>query len=315
MRVLDELPEFLDHLTVERGRSRHTIDAYDADLRQFATFCDQLGGLDLAALNIELVELYLNSLWSAGLKTRSVARKASSLRQFLRWLELDGRLAADVSARIEVPSPGVALPAVLSVAEMEALLGACEPAEAPDEPARRRGIRDRALLELAYGAGLRVSELLGLRLGDLDARERWLRVRGKGGKDRIVPVGAPAVAAVQRYLDQVRPHWAGRRAGDVLFLTHRGAGMTRVGFYKLVRRLAVAAGLGERRPPVGPHTLRHTFATHLLQNGADLRAIQELLGHASIGTTQIYTHVAREQMEQVYRRAHPRAVGKLEGAG
>lgn len=303
------LAEFLDYLAVERGRSGHTIAAYEGDLHQFIGFLGEAGIGRCDEVGLELIELFLARLWSQGLKTRTVARKATSVRQLFAYLEREGALETDLSSRIPVPSPGSPLPSVLSEAEVNRLLAAAEPPAGVGEDAHRRGLRDAAMLELAYGAGLRVSELIGLRLGDLQSGERWLRVRGKGNRERVVPVGSPAIAATERYLVEVRPVWASRGGSAVLFLTSRGLGLTRVGCYKIVRRVAVAAGLGDRRPPVGPHTLRHSFATHLLSGGADLRSIQELLGHADIGTTQIYTHVAREQLEAVYRRAHPRAVG------
>ncbi len=304
---LDGLLEFLDHLGVERGLSDHTLSAYAGDLEQFHGFLAELGVEDPTEVDLEIIDLFLNSLWAQGLKTRSVARKATAVRRFYRFLEQDGRLPVDLADRIPVPAVGHYLPAVLTVDEVSALLAAAASPAATAEPDRLRGLRDVAMLEVLYGAGLRASELIGLRVGDLSRGERWLRVLGKGGRERVVPVGRAAIAATEVYLAEVRPVWHSRETGDTLFITARGYGLTRVGFYKMVRRVATAAGLGDRQPPISPHTLRHSFATHLLAGGADLRAIQELLGHASVTTTQIYTHVGREQLERVYRRAHPRA--------
>lgn len=303
------LIDFLDQLTVEEGLSGNTLQAYAGDIEQFAAFLAEAGVTDLAAADLDLIDLYLNHLWAQGLKTTTVARKATALRRLFRYAELEGLMSYDLSSRIPVPRGGRHLPPVLSVAEVERLLAVARPVEGMTEDAWRRATRDSAMLEVAYGAGLRVSELIRLRVGDLNPVERWVRVVGKGNRERLVPLGRPAVNAVAAYQDTVRPGWATRDTGDVLFITSRGQPLTRVGFYKIVRRLAAAAGLGEREPPVGPHTLRHSFATHLLANGADLRAIQEMLGHRDIGTTQIYTKIEQGQLEQVYRRTHPRACG------
>ncbi|MBI2297934.1 MAG: tyrosine recombinase [Armatimonadetes bacterium] len=303
--------EFLDQLTVERGLTANTIAAYHSDLGQFVEFTAEAGIESLAAVDLEIIDLYLNGLWSRGLRSSSVARKATALRRFFCFLQQEELVPADLSERIPVPQSPRHLPPFLSVAEVGRLISAAQPLTPRDEDDRRRGLRDAAMLELGYAAGLRVSELISVRVGDLQPKERYLRVMGKGRKERVVPVGGPAVAAVQHYVAEARSAWETRDSGDVLFLSARGAGIGRVQFYKIVRRLAEAIGLGDREPPVGPHTLRHSFATHLLANGADLRAIQEMLGHADIGTTQVYTRVGQERLEEVYRRAHPRAVGSL----
>ncbi len=222
-------------------------------------------------------------------------------------------LPADIADAITTPRRGRYLPAVMSEAEVISLLDATDPLPGEREVAIRRKVRDRALLELLYGSGLRISESIGIRLGDLDRTERWLRVRGKGDKERLVPVGEPALEAIGHYLTTVRGCWAGKAAGEMLLLSERGHGLTRVGAYKIVKRVAAAAGLGARQPPITPHTLRHSCATHLLQHGADLRVIQELLGHADIATTELYTHVATERLRAVYRGANPRARGTIAG--
>ncbi len=303
--------EFLDQLSVERGLSTNTLEAYASDLDQFTAFLSDAGISTPAEVSLETIDLFLSSLWARGLKTRSVARKATALRRFFLFLEREGTVPVDLAERIPVPRSGRYLPEVLSEEDVQALLAAAMPVQVSSEDELRRALRDTAMLETAYAGGLRVSELIGLRNGDVQLRHRWLRVCGKGNRERVVPIGVPAVEAIELYLRDARTVWAGRSTGDTLFITSRGMGLTRVAFYKIVRRVADRAGLGQRIPPVGPHTLRHSFATHLLNHGADLRAIQELLGHADVGTTQIYTHVGKERLERVYRETHPRAVGDL----
>ncbi|MCC7493278.1 MAG: tyrosine recombinase XerD [Fimbriimonadaceae bacterium] len=306
--------EFLDQLTVERGLSRNTLEAYGSDLAQFSAFLASAQIEDPARVDLATIDLYLNHLWSRGLKTRSVSRKATALRRFFRFLETEELIPADLSERIPVPRSGRYLPPVLSADEVSSLLAAAQPAAGQEEAEQQRALRDVAMLEMAYGAGLRVSELIGLRQADLDLRQRLVRVTGKGQRERIVPFGRLAADACALYLREVRELWQKRETGDTVFISGRGQGLTRVAFYKIVRRVAERAGLGQRRPPIGPHTLRHSFATHLLAGGADLRIIQELLGHADVGTTQIYTHVETAHLEAVYRQAHPRAVGSLTAA-
>ena len=301
------LLEYIDHQTVERGLSANTLHAYESDVSQFLDFCRAIGIAALDQLEVETVDLFLAYLYGQGLKSSSVARKATSVRRFLRFLQLEGDLPADLAEQIPVPRRGRYLPAVMNESEVVALLDAATPVKDEREAVVRRILRDRAMIELMYGSGLRVSECVTLKLGDLDRQARWLRVRGKGDRERLVPVGEPALEAVGRYLAEVRGHWSQKTGSDVLLLSERGHGLTRVGAWKILKRVAAAAGLGDRRPAITPHTLRHSFATHLLQHGADLRVIQELLGHADIGTTQIYTHVATDHLREVYRAAHPRA--------
>jgi integrase/recombinase XerD len=302
------LLEFIDHQTVERGLSANTLQAYESDLNQFILFCRGFGLVRFEQLEAATIDLFLAYLYGQGLKARSVARKATAVRRFLRYLQLEGHLPVDLAELIPVPRRGRHLPAVMTEAEVLALLDAATPQPGVREAVWRRNLRDRALVELLYSSGLRVSECIAVKLGDLDREARWLRVRGKGDKERLVPVGEPALVAIGQYLADVRGQWAGPSSSEVLLLSERGHGLTRVGVWKIVKRLAAAAGLGAHRPPISPHTLRHSFATHLLQHGADLRVIQELLGHADLGTTQIYTHVATDQLRDVYRAAHPRAL-------
>ena len=303
--------DYLDYLTTEKGLGLNTLAAYESDLRQLLDFLNDAGCHSLANVDLALVDRFLNTLWDRGLKTRSVARKATAIRRFFAYLQDESLVPIDIAERIPVPKAGRRLPAVLTEDEVDALLAACEaPADAAKE-LRYESIRNRAMLEVAYGAGLRVSELCGLRTGDIDLADHWLRVKGKGNRERTVPIGAPAVEAVQRYLTEVRREWPNYDRSDLLFLTMRGEGITRAGFNDVLHRVVRAADLADHQPPITPHTLRHSFATHLLNRGADLRSIQEMLGHQNLGTTEIYTHVSTEHLEGVYRRTHPRAVGKL----
>jgi len=316
MDALDTaLLEFIDFQTVERGLSANSLSAYASDLSQFLEFVRALEISAPAKLEASHVDLFLAQLYGQGLRTRSIARKAVSVRRWLQYLQLEGLLPEDIADQVAAPRRGRYLPAVMSESEVLAMLHATKPQPGERDVVVRRRLRDRALLELLYSSGLRVSESITVKLGDLDTKERWLRVRGKGDKERLVPVGEPALAAIATYVETVRGHWAGKSAGDILLLSERGHGLTRVGAYKIVQRTAAAAGLGDRQPPITPHTLRHSCATHLLQHGADLRVIQEFLGHADIATTELYTHVATERLRDVYRHAHPRAYGEVEVPG
>lgn len=287
---------FLAHAAADKGLALTTLDAYGRDLDRLRRWAEA-AGLDAPAAvgPAELRAFLLES--AADLAPRSRARLVSTLRSFFRFLVAEDALPADPTLLILAPRTGRRLPKVLGRRQIEALLAA------PD-PAARGGLRDRAALELLYGCGLRVSELCGLDLPDLDGREQLLRVRGKGGKERIVPVGRPALDAVRAYLDGERGELLGRKRSAAVLLNARGGRLTRVGVWTIVRRHAAAAGL-----PTGtsPHVLRHTYATHLLEGGADLRVVQELLGHAAITTTEIYTHVDRAYLAEAYRAAHPRA--------
>jgi integrase/recombinase XerD len=291
--------DFLAYLEFERGLSRNTLEAYRSDLLQFGRF---LARRDMAALDVTAVALddFLAELaGSAGgaASPATIHRKAACLRSFYRHLRRDGLLDTDPTASIAAPRRGRKLPQVLSRGEVDKLL-AQPRGTAPTD------LRDRALLELMYACGLRASEAIGLEVGDVDTDEGLLRARGKGSKERVVPVGQQATDAVSRYLERGRPVLVGAATEPHLFLNFRGGPLTRQGLYKIVRRHAVTAGLADR---MSPHTLRHTFATHLLAGGCDLRAVQEMLGHADVATTQLYTHLSSERLKDVYFRAHPRA--------
>jgi integrase/recombinase XerD len=281
---------------VERALSAHTLAAYGHDLARLESWAAARRRRVLALAQAELAS-FIGELRASGLAARSVARAVHGLRGFYRFAVREGRLRADPMENLRAPRALAGLPRFLSLAQVEALLAA------PD-PARPRGLRDRALLEVLYATGLRASELVGLKLADADLGLGLVTCFGKGRKERIVPLGSAARQAVARYLEEARPELARGRGAPWLFLNHRGGRLSRVGLWGIVRRHAAAAGLAGL---LTPHVLRHSFATHLLDRGADLRALQTLLGHADISTTQIYTHVTRERLRQVYDRFHPRA--------
>ena len=296
------LLDFLAYLEFERGLSRNTLEAYRSDLLQYGRFLEERGSTAVKADGAE-IESFLAALAGSGGRAASPAtihRKAACLRSFYRHLRREGLLESDPTATVTAPRRGRKLPQVLTRGEVTKLL---------DQP---RGtaptdLRDRALLELMYACGLRASEAIGLDVSDVDVEEGVLRARGKGSKERVVPVGHTAVDAVRRYLERGRPALVGARVESHLFVNFRGGALTRQGLYKIVRRHATTAGLADR---MSPHTLRHTFATHLLAGGCDLRSVQEMLGHADVATTQLYTHLSSERLKDVYFRAHPRAAGR-----
>jgi integrase/recombinase XerD len=297
----DAVAAYLDHLRVERGLSRHTLAAYASDLRLFGSAAQ---GMTAWARKADPARAYLAGLGRGArpLRPTTRRRKAAVVRAFYRFAFNEELIASDVAGQLDLPRPTRRLPDTLDVAQVEALLAA------PDA-ATPAGLRDRALLELLYAAGLRISEALGLDRQDLSLDGAFVRVLGKGDRERIVPVGDLAIDALRRYLDGVRPAWVGGRDaglahGGPLFVSSRGRRLGRMAAWRAIQAAAREAGLSEH---VTPHTLRHSFATHLLEGGADLRVVQELLGHASITTTQLYTHLTGERIKQVYARAHPRA--------
>jgi integrase/recombinase XerD len=287
---------FQDYLALEAGHSRHTVENYLRDLRRLIAFAAARGVSGPGDVSRKLLRAFVYSLKDVGLASATIRRQISALRTYYGFLLAEGRVETDPTDRLETPRRGRRLPDTLSVAEAEALLAAPQ----ADEPL---AWRDRALLELAYGAGLRVSELCGLTLPDLLLSDGLVRVLGKGSKQRLVPVGRKVIGTVSVYLHQVRPELDRGRSRDRVLLNARGQPLSRVGAWQIVRRRARQAGIRKR---VTPHTLRHSFATHLLEGGADLRAVQEMLGHADLSTTQIYTHVDREYLRAVHRKFHPR---------
>ena len=291
------LEGFRDFLSLEAGHSPNTVESYQRDLRRLAEFALARGIASPAELTRPVLRDFVFALKDLGLSAATIRRHVSAVRTYFGFLLGEGAVKEDPSDRLESPRLGRTLPDTLSVQEIESLLGA----PAIEDPL---GWRDRALLELGYGAGLRVSELCSLGLTDLVLSEGLVRVLGKGSKERMVPVGRSVLGALSVYLHTLRPELDRGASNQRVFLNVRGQPLSRVGAWGIVKRAARRAGLTKT---VTPHTLRHSFATHLLEGGADLRAVQEMLGHADIATTQIYTHVTVKQMQEVYQRCHPRA--------
>lgn len=291
------LEEFRDYLQFERGLSPRTMDAYGRDLQRLVEFAGRHDVADVSALTATHLREFVYQLKDQGLQATSIRRTISAIRTYFAFLLAEGHVTADPTERVELPKTWRRLPGVLSPQDVERIL------EAPDI-ADRLYWRDRALLEFAYASGVRVSELSALKVRDVDLTEGVATVFGKGAKERVVPIGRSAQRALDVYLREMRPNLA-RRAGEgVVFLNAQGRPLTRMGIWKILRKHVKRAGVRKR---VTPHTLRHCFATHLLEGGADLAAVQEMLGHADISTTQIYTHVDREYLRDVHRRFHPRS--------
>jgi integrase/recombinase XerD len=289
--------DFLAYLEFERGLSRNTLEAYRSDLLQYGRFLLERDVSALEASSADVADFLSALATSNGASTATIHRKAACLRSFYRHLRREGMLENDPTAALSAPRRGRRLPHVLTRDEVNRLLAEAD----STEPA---GLRDRALLETMYACGLRASETIGLELADLDLEEQVLRAKGKGSKERVVPIGRQAVQALRIYLTNGRPHIVGARPESHVFVNFRGGPLTRQGLYKIVRRHAMRAGLEDR---MSPHTLRHTFATHLLAGGCDLRSVQEMLGHADVATTQLYTHLTSQRLKDVYFKAHPRA--------
>jgi integrase/recombinase XerD len=293
--------DFVAYLEFERGLSRNTLEAYRSDLLQFGGWLERNGrdalDLDHTALADFVSELAMGREGKPPAKPATLQRKVACLRSFHRHLRREGLILADPTDHLKAPRQTRKLPQVLSRDEVAKLLEQPRGAEPP-------ALRDRALLELMYACGLRASEAIDLDVSDLDLETGVLRARGKGSKERMVPIGSTAARALTAYLSRGRPRLVGDRYETRLFVNHRGGGLTRQGLYKIVQRHARTAGLESR---MSPHTLRHTFATHLLAGGCDLRSLQEMLGHADVATTQLYTHLSAERLKDVYFDAHPRA--------
>lgn len=291
--------QFLDHVKVERELSPATVQAYGRDLAGFARFAADRQVAEVATVRPLDVLDFLVKLTEEGLSARSQARKLIALRQLFVFLKRERIVELNPTEDVDLPRFGRRLPEFLSLDEVERLIAQ------PDRKSAR-GLRDGAMLETLYATGLRVSELIRLRLRDVNFDAGYLLAFGKGRKERLVPIGEVALESLRSYLELARPEFvqAHARATDTLFLTHHGRAMTRQGFWKLIGRYARAAGI---RKAISPHKLRHSFATHLVERGADLRAVQAMLGHADIGTTEIYTHLSRGHLQRVYERHHPRA--------
>lgn len=289
--------EYLVYIKVEKGLSPRTVEAYSRDLRRWSDFISRCGKSTPQEVEREEITLFLEEMRGRGLSPRSLARTTATLRSFQRFLVEEGIYGSLPATDLPSPRHAHILPRVLSQEEVERLLEQPIPEDPP-------GLRDKAILESLYGTGIRISELTGLDLEDMDLGERELRVLGKGARERVVPIGDAAAAALREYVGLGRPKLARDSSQRALFLNQRGGRLTRQGAWELVKKYAGRVGLREK---ITPHTLRHSYATHLLENGADLRYIQELLGHVSISTTQIYTHVSKARVRESYLKAHPHA--------
>jgi integrase/recombinase XerD len=291
------LEQFRDYLALEAGNSAHTVTNYLRDVRRLAGYAARAGAERPEDVTNAQLREFVYALKDLGLAPATIRRQISAVRTYYRFLVGEGRATRDPSERLESPRQWRRLPAVLTVAEVERLLAAPN----TDEPL---AIRDRALLEFGYATGARVSELVGLTLQDVRYEDGVARIFGKGSKERLVPVGRRALGAVALYVREIRPRFDKGKGRGIVFLNARGTPLSRVGAWAIIKRAALVAGLTKR---VTPHTLRHTFATHLLEGGADLRAVQEMLGHADLGTTQLYTHVDRDYLRTVHKTYHPRS--------
>lgn len=295
----DRLDDFIHFLVVEKGLSKNTIVSYKRDLNSYIHYLknvEQLG--ELNGVQRPQIVHFLKFLKDSGKSSKTLARHIASIRAFHHFLLREKAVDHDPTVHIESPQHERSLPKVLSMEEVETLL------ESPklSDP---YGYRDKAMLEMMYATGIRVSELIGLKLSDVHLTMGFVRCMGKGSKERIIPIGKTASDAIDEYLEKGRPKLASKKhKDDSLFLNHHGKGLSRQGFWKILKRLTADAGIEKE---LTPHTLRHSFATHLLENGADLRAVQEMLGHADISTTQIYTHVTKTRLKDVYTKFHPRA--------
>ncbi len=298
MELRAPISSFLTHVRVEKGLSANTVSAYRRDLQKFEAFI-QKRKLALEKIGPDDLVDFLAGLYRQKLESRTVARHLVTLRNFFRFAQMQELISADPSVNLESPKIRRSLPGYLKLEEVERLL------EQPDS-STALGLRNRAMLEVLYSTGLRVSELIGLQVADLDAKVGCVRCIGKGDKERIVPVGRKALHVVEKYLSESRPNLLGksRSGGTSLFVNRRGGPLSRVGVWKILSAYGRRAGL---RVALTPHMLRHSFATHLLERGADLRSVQLMLGHADISTTQIYTHVVEERLKQIYKAHHPRA--------
>lgn len=291
------LEQFLDYVSLEKGLSPNTRAAYAGDLERFLNYLTSRGVVSINAVRREHITDFLMAQRDQGISTNSLCRRLVAIKVFFRYLQQEGMLAANVTEAMDSPKIWKMLPGTLTYREVERLL-------ASPDPSQRFGLRDQAILETMYGTGLRVSELAALTLNDLHFDEGYVRCLGKGNKERVVPIGEKARSVLRRYLDESRPALAKDRPVHAVFLNYCGRPLSRKGLWKLIKKHARAAGITKN---VKPHTLRHSFASHLLANGAPLRMIQEMLGHADISTTQIYTHVDPARLKSVHAQYHPRA--------
>jgi integrase/recombinase XerD len=288
---------FIQYLSVERGLAKNTLESYGRDLKQFQAYLKEQGITDAAEITRSTLLAYMASLQKKGRASSTVCRNLAAIKSFFRFLLQEEYLVADPTADFESPKTEKRLPKVLTPSEVDTLL---------DQPMQTMpaGKRDKAMLELLYATGIRVSELVSLDLNDLFLENGFIRCFGKGSKERIVPIGTTAIKFTEDYLNKARNNLMGNKRTQALFVNYHGNRLTRQGFWKILKKYAAEAGIAK---DIMPHTLRHSFATHLLENGADLRSVQEMLGHADISTTQIYTHITRNRLKDVYGKTHPRA--------
>lgn len=291
------LEDFINYLSVERGLAANTLESYGRDLRQYLTYLEEKKKMTLPETTQATVVGFLLHLQAKGRATSTISRMLAAIKCFYQFMVREQVLERDPTVNLDAPKQEKKLPRVLSVEDVLNLL------QQPDlkTPA---GIRDRTMLEVLYATGLRVSELVSLKISDVNMEEGYIRCLGKGAKERIVPLGSEALKYLKFYLDHARKFLASNPAEDALFLNHHGRKLTRQGFWKIIKKYAGKLNLSGS---ITPHTLRHSFATHLLENGADLRSVQEMLGHADISTTQIYTHLTKNRLKEVYDKTHPRA--------
>lgn len=291
------IDSFFTYLTVVKGLSKNTLESYQRDVIKFAVFLENKNIITIDQVDYKNIRGFLAYLTEQGLKSRSITRTLISIKQFFKFLLIEKIVDTDPTFLIRTPKTKRTLPEVLSLQDIEKLLSS------PDESSRE-GIRDKAMLEVLYAAGIRVSELVELKLNDVNFELGYIVAYGKGSKERIVPIGEIAKGNLREYLDTSRPDLLKSRTSVHLFITRLGKKMTRQGFWKIIKYYAKKSGITKN---IGPHTLRHSFATHLLERGADLRAIQIMLGHSDISTTQIYTHIERERLKDVHKKYHPRS--------
>lgn len=293
----ENLNDYLNYLSVERGLAKNTLESYERDLRQYLKYLNEKKHLSLNETTQATVIGYLLQLQAQGKATATLSRSLAAIKSYYHFLAREGKIERDPTINLDAPKQEKRLPRVLSVTDVEKLL------EQPDlkHPV---GIRDRAMLEVLYATGLRVSELISLKMNDLNLETGYIRCVGKGTKERIVPLGTVSVKYVRLYQEHARKFLSSSLRENTLFLNHHGRGLTRQGFWKIIKKYAENLNL---QTEITPHTLRHSFATHLLENGADLRSVQEMLGHADISTTQIYTHLTKGRIKEVYDKTHPRA--------
>lgn len=291
------LKEYIYYVSVEKGLAKNTLESYNRDLRGYISYLQQSGISAMEDSSRNNIVGYLLNLKQSGKSTSTLSRNLSSIRSFYSYLFQENQLAENPALDFESPKIDKKLPRVLSLQEMELLL------DQPDQ-LHVTGVRDKAMLEVIYATGIRVSELISLDTGDINSEAGFIRCLGKGSRERIIPLGSIAVRNLERYLADGRPKLVRQKGEDALFVNQHGKRLTRQGFWKILKQYARTAGISKE---ITPHTMRHSFATHLLENGADLRSVQEMLGHADISTTQIYTQVTKRKLRDVYEKAHPRA--------